>query len=354
MEPVTKEVASETDDGEMPDELTSRFVPVVVGARVGDAMGTPTEGLEPSEIDERFGWVSDFTGDGTDDSLMAAMLAHALIQTAGRAGADDWAAQWMAETEAIKAKRNKFFLSVLHTMQKLNYGWLPSQVAAGNMPSSSSAMAIWPVGLVNCGHPEQAAAQAYALAALIHVGEVDFCQDGAAAIAAAVAAGLRPGVEAKEAFAVALAALRPVSGNRMRALIGDALELAGSSADYNDFRQAYHNGRRQSIMCDSRETVPAAFGLALLAGGDLVRAVEYAANFGRDADTIASMAGALCGALQGTLPLPEAWVARLGDEAMGSAMDLAANLARAAQLKASCYLKELGTVPGLVTGAANE
>ncbi len=226
MEPVTKKGASVTD-GEMPDELTCRFLPVVVGARVGDAMGAPTEGLEPAEIDERFGWVSDFAGDGTDDSLMATMLAHALINTAGRAGADDWAAQWMAEAEAIKAKRNKFFLSVLHTVQKLNYGWLPSQVAAGNMPSSSSAMAIWPVGLVNCGHPAQAAAQAYALAALIHVGEVDFCQDAAAAIAAAVAAGLRPGVEAPEAFAVAMGTLRPVSGDRMRALIGEALDLAG-------------------------------------------------------------------------------------------------------------------------------
>jgi ADP-ribosylglycohydrolase len=350
----TKEVATVTDDGEMPDELTSRFVSVVVGARVGDAMGAPTEGLEPAEIDERFGWVSDFAGDGTDDSLMATMLAHALIRTAGRAGADDWAAQWMAEAEAIKAKRNKFFLSVLHTIQKLKYGWLPSQVAAGNMPSSSSAMAIWPVGLVNCGHPAEAAAQAYALAALIHVGEVDFCQDAAAAIAAAVAAGLRPGVEAGEAFAAALASLRPVSGNRMRALIGEALELAGSSGGYNDFRQAYHSGWRQSIMCDSRETVPAAFGLALLAGGDLVRAVEYAANFGRDADTIASMVGALCGALQGTLPLPADWVARLGDEATGSAMDLATNLAGAARVKAACYLKELGTVPGLDTSTGSE
>ena len=341
-------------DGEMPDELTSRFLPVVVGARVGDAMGAPTEGLEPAEIDDRFGWVSDFAGDGTDDSLMATMLAHALINTAGRAGADDWAAQWMAEAEAIKAKRNKFFLSVLHTVQKLNYGWLPSQVAAGNMPSSSSAMAIWPVGLVNCGHPAQAAAQAYSLAALIHVGEVDFCQDAAAAIAAAVAAGLRPGVEAPEAFAVAMGALRPVSGDRMRALIGEALDLAGSSAGYNEFRRVYHSGCRQTIMCDSRETVPAAFGLALLAGGDLVRGVEYAANFGRDADTIASMVGALCGAVQGTSPLPETWVARLGDEAMGSAKNLATNLAGAARAKAACYLEELGTVPGLVTGAGSD
>lgn len=334
----------------MPDELTSRFLPVVIGARVGDAMGTPTERLEPSEIADRFGWVSDFAGDGTDDSLMATMLAHTLIDTGGHAIADDWAAQWMAEGEAIKAKRDKFFLSVLHTIQKLRYGWMPSQVAAGNMPSSSSAMAIWPVGLVNGGHPSEAATQAYALAGLIHVGDVDFCQDAAAAVAAAVAAGLRPGVEVREAFAVALDALRPVSGSRMRALIGEALRLAECSGGYEEFRREYHACCRQSIMCDSRETVPAAFGLALLARGDLVRGVEYGANFGRDADTIASMVGALCGATHGTLPLPAAWVDRLGGEAMRSAVHVAGQLAQAAQTKASQYLKDLATVPGLVPG----
>ena len=54
-----------------PTDLAQRFLPVVVGARVGDAMGSPTEGLSAEEIRERFGWVDAFTGDGTDDSLMA-------------------------------------------------------------------------------------------------------------------------------------------------------------------------------------------------------------------------------------------------------------------------------------------
>jgi ADP-ribosylglycohydrolase len=33
---------------------------------VGDAMGTPTENLEPADIEQRFGWVESFEGDGTD------------------------------------------------------------------------------------------------------------------------------------------------------------------------------------------------------------------------------------------------------------------------------------------------
>jgi len=241
----------------MPDELASRFLSVVVGARVGDAMGTPTEGLEPLEISERFGWVSDFTGEGTDDSLMASFLTNALNATGGHAGADDWAAQWLVEGDAVRAMRDKFFLSVLHTMQKVRYGWLPRRVAFGNMPSSSSAMAIWPVGLVNAGCPWQAAAQAYALAALIHVGEVDYCQDAAAAVAAAVAAGLRPGAVVSEACAIALGTLHPVSGGLMRALIGDALELAASSASYEEFRASYHaSGARRLCVTRARPRPP--------------------------------------------------------------------------------------------------
>ncbi|MBE3144479.1 MAG: ADP-ribosylglycohydrolase family protein, partial [Planctomycetes bacterium] len=39
--------------------------------------------------------------------------------------------------------------------------------------------------------------------------------------------------------------------------------------------------------------------------------ILYGANFGRDADTIASMAGALSGALHGASALPGEWVEKI-------------------------------------------
>jgi ADP-ribosylglycohydrolase len=62
------------------------------------------------------------------------------------------------------------------------------------------------------------------------------------------------------------------------------------------------------IMCDSRETVPLTIGLFLLAGGEVDRAVTYCANFGRDADTIASMCGAIAGAFRGATGIKKSWV----------------------------------------------
>lgn len=331
-------------------ELAQRFLPVVVGARVGDAMGAPTEGLSAEAIAQRFGWVDGFTGDGTDDSLMATLLADALLESGGHAGADEWAEQWIRQRDRMMARRDRFFVSVLHTAEKLRYGMPPRRVAAGTMPSSSSAMCIWPVGLVNAGDPRGAATQAYTLAALIHVGEVDFCQDAAAAVAAGVAAGLRPGTGVDDACAEALSALHPVSGAPMRELIGEAVSLAEEASGYEEFRERYLERFGQRIACDSRETVPAAFALAAMAGGDVRRGVELAANFGRDTDTIATMTGALCGAVGEPDAIPEGWVAALGPTAVRDAEDLARRLAEVARAKVAERARLSLTVPGLADG----
>ena len=79
-------------------------------------------------------------------------------------------------------KVGKFFISVLHTAHKVKRVAVPRMAALGNMASSSSAMAIAPVGVVNACHPREAAHQAYRVAGLIHTYDVGFCQDAAAAV----------------------------------------------------------------------------------------------------------------------------------------------------------------------------
>ena len=316
------------------DDFEGRAYACLIAGLIGDAMGTPTENLEPEQIEDRFGWVSTCEGPGTDDSLMKDLLCDALIATGGYATADDWAAQIVAKQALIRERRDKFFASVLHLVGKLRSGYPPRELSEGNMPSSSSAMAIAPVGIVNAGHPRAASAQAQELGSLIHTGAVAFCQDGAAAIAAAVAVAMAPGASLAEVVDAATAYLKPTSGALMRGLILDALALARETGDYRAFRAAYHPRFRQTIACDSRETIPATIALCLLAEGDPVRAVEMGANFGRDTDTIATMAGAICGAFGGDGSIPGAWVGTLGlhnDDAQGA---MAAALVRVARAKA--------------------
>lgn len=302
---------------------------------VGDAMGTPTENLEPAEIDARFGWVETFEGDGTDDSIMRNLIADALIATGGYADADDWASQWMRQHKEIFGQKvGRFFPSVLHAAAKLRFGDLPRTIATGNMPSSSSAMAIAPVGIVNAGHPRAAATQAMELASLIHVTDAAFCQDGAAAIAAAVARALDGRSTVDQAIESALAAIKPWSGRDMRELIEQALELARTANDYQGFRAAYHQRFRRAIACDSRETVPATLAICRLAGGDPWKAVTYGANFGRDADTIACMAGYVCGALSRDATAVDAALASLPQDIADREKSLARKLVSVAREKA--------------------
>jgi ADP-ribosylglycohydrolase len=172
-------------------------------------------------------------------------------------------------------------------------------------------MCISPVGIVNAGHPRQAALQAYNLAALIHVHDVGFCQDGAAAMAAAVAEAFKPSATVEAAIKAARHAILPQSGAEMLARIDRALSLARDACEYKAFRRAVYADRERffcRITCDSRETIPLTLALLLLGEGDLERCVCYAANLGRDADTIATMAGAIAGALNGTGGIRADWV----------------------------------------------
>ena len=237
------------------------------GGLIGDAMGTPTEGKHYQEIESRFGWLCDFACDGTDDTVMKNLLAEALTRTGGFAMMDDWAAVWLENWEAIfGAKVGKFFISVLHTAHKMRRHAVPRMASLGNMPSSSSAMGISPVGIVNACRPRQAARQAYSLAALIHTHDVGFCQDGAAAMAAAVAEAFRPQATVESILQAARAHLEKLSGQEMLDLIARALALAREAGEYRAFRRAvYEQSERffRPIACDSRETVPLTLALFL-------------------------------------------------------------------------------------------
>ncbi|NKB72726.1 MAG: hypothetical protein GKR89_37115 [Candidatus Latescibacteria bacterium] len=320
--------------------LYDKCLGCLVGGLIGDAIGTPTENKDYREIEREFGWVADFTSDGTDDTVMKTLLADALVQSGGYATLDDWARQWVDQAGAIFGdKVGKFFPSVLHTAAKLRMHALPRQAGLGNMPSSSSAMCISPVGLVNACNPTAAAAQAYALAGLIHVYDVGFCQDGAAAMAAAVAQACKPRVDRDEVVEAALAAVLPWSGAEMVDLIGQVMEVARAQGEYGAFREAiYADGTRffKRIICDSRETVPLTLGLFWLAEGEVEKCVTYGANFGRDADTIGSMAGAIAGALGGAGRIRPDWLEkaqRLADRDQGQ---LAHQLAATALAKSAC------------------
>jgi ADP-ribosylglycohydrolase len=79
-----------------------------------------------------------------------------------------------------------------------------------------------------------------------------------------------------------------------------------------DYRDQSLDARRPS-RTKAIEELPVALGFVLVSGGDVTRAVLGGTNYGRDADSIASMAGAVTGALGGQAGVPGEWVAAIAE-----------------------------------------
>jgi len=304
------------------DAIYGKVLGCLVGGLIGDAMGAPVEGWPYERIVAEKGYIDNFEGGGTDDSAIKLILCEALIKNGGHVTADDFAESFLNH----KDDYGLFFVPVRNMFHKIQDELtLPVEAGRDNTASSSSAMSIAPIGVVNACDPRTAAAEAYEAAGLIHSGCSSFCRDGASAVAAAIAEAFRPGATVDTVLDAAVAFLHKKSAAAMRARIGETLALARTSAGtggticggcggagdvsgsdgngragYLNFRKRYYETvHLYNTICDSRETVPVALAVFLLAGGDASHAVEYGANFGRDADTIATMAGAIAGAYAG-------------------------------------------------------
>ncbi len=97
-------------------------------------------------------------------------------------------------------------------------------------------------------------------------------------------------------------------------------------------------------MPDSRETVPVALALFFLAQGDPEQTIIYGANFGRDADTIASMAGAIAGAYAGAGALPEPWWDKVKTESPRDHSAVARSLIKVIQKRVKDITKQVADI----------
>jgi ADP-ribosylglycohydrolase len=332
------------------DMLFDKVLGCLAGGVIGDAMGTPTEKLSYEEIDARFGWVTSFQGAGTDDSALKHILCETIFRAHGHPTADMWGEDWLRNADTFIGS-TLFFAPVVSTFWKLRgERALPREAGNGNMASSSSAMCISPMGIINAGNPRQAALETFEVASLIHHNS---SRDGACAIAAAVAEAFRPQADVDSVLEAAARYLPERSAQAMREALAATLALARSCGDYLEFRKRFHEQLPPTMhFTDSRETVPVALALVLLAKGDAEQAVIYGANFGRDADTIASMAGAVAGALRGASAFPTQWMDGLGPQA-DKQRELAARITEVTLARAHASLAAARALIGMA-GAATD
>ncbi|MFE2632292.1 ADP-ribosylglycohydrolase family protein [Streptomyces sp. NPDC059374] len=328
--------------------LDERITGALVGTAVGDALGGPVEGYSPDQILERHGgrvhgvvgpWHGDdwrtarpiapyHKGNGhvTDDTLMT----HALVRVyaAVRDHLDAYAIadhlvpdlmtnpRWIPELEAEALPLHRVFLAEKWLVARLHYGHVdPREAGVGNIVNCGAAMYMAPVGLVNAADPRAAYAEALDVAG---AHQSSYGREAAGVFAAAVAAACAPGATPDSVVGACLSVAR----DGTREAVEKCCETAAAHSDFEsalvplreaiapydtvgpDYRRPSLGARRPSRL-HAIEELPIALAMVLIAGGDHRRAVLGAVNYGRDCDSIATMAGAVTGALGS--PVPDEW-----------------------------------------------
>ena len=292
--------------------LFDKALGCLAGAALGDAAGAAGKGDECGGDGQGAG--VRFGSQG-DETAMVEIVARMLLNTGGRATLDDWA-RAMRDHSPRFGKDGEFFISVQQVFGAVGRSsYPPRYTGLGTMPHSTGAVAMGPVGIVNACNPWQAALQAYELATLLHVYDVGFCQDAAAAVAAAVAAACRRDATVASVLDAAVDVILPVSGTEMAALIRQARQLADAAGDFESFRDEICQRRRaewlRPMAVDPRETVPVALAIFALAEGDVERSIACAAGFGRAGDAIGALAGTVSGAFSGAGSINPEWLEEL-------------------------------------------
>ncbi len=297
-------------------------------------------------------------GDGhvTDDTLMT----HALIRVydkvrdhldayavADHLVPDLLAPRWIPELETEAPPLQRIFLAEKWLVARLHYGHVdPREAGAGNIVNCGAAMYMAPVGLVNAGRPEAAYAEALEVAA---PHQSSYGREAAGVFAAAVAAACHPGATPGTVVDAALALAKDGTRSAIEAVcevaaLHDGFEsalvpLRTAVEPFDtvgpDYRSPLLGARRPSRL-HAVEELPIALGMLLVGGGDYRRTVLGSVNYGRDCDSIATMSGAIAGALGGEAPAD--WAAAV---ARASRLDLEAPARALAGVAREVFARDL-------------
>ncbi|PZF81634.1 ADP-ribosylglycohydrolase family protein [Jiangella anatolica] len=331
------------------DALIDIAVGCLTGAAVGDALGGATEGWSPQQIRERWGgWVEGIVppyyedwrtarpiapyhkGDGhvTDDTLMTHLVVDVYEQAGAHLTAYDVAERlvplmigrkvWIPELEAEALPLQRVFLAEKFMALRLHWGHAdPREAGVGNAVNCGAAMYIAPVGIVNAADPDAAYAEAIDVAG---AHQASYGREAAGVMAACVAAAAAPGATVDDVLTAAVRLAKDGTKAGIEAVLETAAsighwteavesgKLRAAVAPYDTVGDDYRNqglGARRPSRVHTIEELPVALAFLAIAGGDWRDAVIGGVNYGRDSDSIASMAGAIAGALGGRAAVPD-------------------------------------------------
>jgi ADP-ribosylglycohydrolase len=304
-------------------------------AGMGDALGAPTEQWSIDEIAAKYGGLvttfdeppaDTFAGanlghraEVTDDASQMYYLTRAIIAAGGTLTHDQWVAcllDWVEHSpkagfmgpstagivKAIQDGMDTAMVGVIGQSRR-------KMTTVGT--TNGAAMRVAPAGLRFPGQPD--AACRLALVTCLPSHDTDVAISAACSVAAATSQAL-VATSVDEVLAAAVSGgrlgeqlareqARLVAGPSYLARLDMALRIARESSDDQSFLRRMEREVGNSVL--AAESVPAALGVVAYAKGDPLRTIALSASIGNDTDSIATMAGAIVGALRGTAALPQ-------------------------------------------------
>lgn len=319
------------------DNLFKKIFGCLVGGAIGDAFGIRVEMMHYLDIKDQYGWVTHFddlpprkpttqsplerwypfgmpmgnvegfhplgrwsqeVGVYTDDMRYRLLACHTILQKGGPINGADFANTWfnyrlMAEgADEYEPTLDwpgpqKAYARALGSLERL------TNLANDKRPCFSGWDA--PMGIIHAGNPAAAAESGYAMAV-------------------AIATALTPSATIEDVIEKVLEYVWTLGhhAGEFKGRLQRLLEIARKCTTPFDLYEPFYKEFLVTFppwdAVWTMEMVPCALAICVIVGQDTKQAIIGATNIGRDADTIAGIAGELIGALYGIDSLPTPWV----------------------------------------------
>ncbi|MDQ7825928.1 MAG: ADP-ribosylglycohydrolase family protein [Candidatus Eremiobacteraeota bacterium] len=309
----------------MNERLCDRFTGSLLGGMIGDIIGAVVEGESPRYIRKTFSSIDDMlaiehveeilgrkwlVGQFTDDTIMSLDVAEWLLEDPQLDG------------KSLLTRFNQSFRParrygsgtalILESFERNPPDWraLATLMFPEGSYGNGSAMRAGPIGCYF--HRDPAGLIKAARTSSITTHSHPLAVQGAIVQAAAVAAAIRMPA--------------PLQTGEFLQSLGEVLEkLPNDTTIYREALQILSRGlaerREPSEMAqilgngiEAREAVPMAIYCFLSNWQSFERVIHEAVFIGGDTDTIASMAGSICGAFGGLAHIPRHWLARVRED----------------------------------------
>jgi len=294
--------------------LYDKIYGCLLASAIGNGMGHPVESWQYPDIEAKHGRITTLIEPGAIDledyTYVGLLLCRTYIEKDGRVTSNDLAKVWLRDMDPIG---HRLFWCMKNAYELLKQGVSPRLAGQNNIVTGSAIMAIAPVGIYNAFSPDDAYIDATDISFMYQRG-LDV--DCACIMAACIAEAMKPTATVDSILKCALqhAPKEPLvtlverQPNTIRDTLEKALDIAQKYDDVFEIREPLYQNCLQWHPIDPLEVLTLTLAIFSVAKGNTQQAIIGGTNIGRDADTIASLNGALAGALNGIQSVPQEWI----------------------------------------------